>query len=203
MFTSQVLQKNKPQTVVLLHGLFASAGFWLPALRCLPNHRIVLLNIDYSRYFGAADGLAALGEFLRHPTLGLDDNVHIIGHSFGSVLVASLVLPAAKRYHLCPIFLGEHADVPAFAAEVNARTPKFAAAQLDTLTQLELALRLAQDVDSGVVGTRGDYFLIPDADLFFRYGLVPAGANRLVYRGDHFEVAEALNPLFNNRFVSI
>jgi pimeloyl-ACP methyl ester carboxylesterase len=197
MFTSQILQKNKSQTVFLLHGLFATAGFWVPALRYLLDYRIVLLNIDYSKFFSSPNGLSSLEEYLRDPKLGLDDKVHIIGHSFGSVLVASLALPAAQRYHLCPIFLAEHADMAAFAHEVVTRVPKCANVQLDSWTQLQLAFGLAQKIDISAIANRGDYFLIPDSDIFFRYGAVPAGALSSFYPGDHFEVVGALSSLFN------
>jgi hypothetical protein len=197
MFNCQILQKEKLQTVLLLHGLYATAGFWLPVLRCFPRHRIVLLNINYDKFLSATDGLTQLSEFMRRPYLLPNDNVHVIGHSFGSFLSASLNLPALRRYHLCPVFHAQHADLLSLQAEVGIRLGAAAPVSHLVLLQMERALLMSQTVDSEIIASRGDCFLIPDADPFFCYRPLPSGADCFRYRGGHFDVAEPLDFLFS------
>lgn len=197
MFNCQILQKEKSQTVLLLHGLFATAGFWLPVLRCFPGNRIVLLNIDYDKFLGVYDGLTQLSEFLHRSFLSPNDKVHVVGHSFGSFLSASLVLSAVRRYHLCPVFLAEKADLVSLQVEVSSRLGAAAPESHLLMSQIDSALWLAQGVDSKTIAARGDCFLIPDADPFFSYGPVPNRAVCFEYRGGHFDVAEPLESLFS------
>lgn len=155
-----------------------------------------MLNIDYAEFLSVSDGLTQLYEFLHRSFLSPNDNVHVIGHSFGSFLSASLVLPAVRRYHLCPVFLAEHADLSSLQVEVSSRLGAAAPESHLVLSQLDSALRLAQTVDSKTIAARGDCFLIPDADPFFCYRHVPNGADWFGYRGGHFDVAEPLESLF-------
>lgn len=192
IFNSQILQRDRQQTVLLIHGLFTSAGFWLPALRLFPLHRLVLLNVDYARYFELADGVAAFNDFLRRPALGLDDQVQIIGHSYGSVLAASAMQPSTQRYLLCPIFLAKSVDLPGFTTAIASRNGGEVSELGAIRMQLERAWGEARMVDKAMVVARGDLCLIPDSDLFFQYGNLPlSGACRL-YPGDHFEL---VNPV--------
>lgn len=197
MFNCQILQKEKPQTVLLLHGLFATAGFWLPVLRCFPEHRIVLLNIEYDKFLCVSDAMTQLSEFLHRSILSPNEKVHVIGHSFGSFLSASLVLSAVQRYHLCPVFLAEHADLVGLQIEVTSRLGAAAPESHLLISQIDSASRLAQTVDIKTIAARGDCFLIPDADPFFCYGPVPNRAIWFGYRGGHFDVAEPLQSLFS------
>lgn len=197
MFNCQVLQKENTQTVLLLHGLFTTAGFWLPVLRCFPRHRIVLLDIDYHQFLCAADRLAQLGEFLHSSFLSPNDTLHVVGHSFGSFLSASLVLPVARRYHLCPVFLVEHVELQSFQVEVGNRLGAAAPVSHLFFSQMDHALRLAQTVDCKSIAARGDCLMIPDADTFFTYRSVPNDAVWFRYSGGHFDVAEALESLFS------
>ena len=192
MFNSQILQKDKPQTILLLHGLYASAGFWLPILRCLPRHRLILLNINYDLFFASKNGFADLSEYLRRPSLNLTDCISIIGHSLGCVLAALLELQVARRFHLAPVFLAEDADLIGLQVEISKRLGSFTSPPNVNHSQLSHALRVAKSVDVEAITERGDCLLIPDSDRFFFYRTPPVGANWSTYSGGHFDVSAAL-----------
>ena len=195
IFNGQILQRDRPRTVMLIHGLFTTAGFWLPVLKLFPLHRIVLLNVDYARYFELADGVADFNDFLRRPELGLDDQVQIVGHSYGAVLAASTVQSAAQRYLLCPIFLATSVDIPGFATAVASRNRGAGVELASVQMRLEHAFSEARKVDTALVAARRDRCLIPDSDVFFQYGNLPLSAVRHVYCGDHFEVVNPVSQL--------
>lgn len=197
-FTSHILQRDRSETVLLIHGMFTNAGFWLPALRFFPRHRLVLLNVDYIQYFTLANGISALSDFLHCPRLGLGDQVQIIGHSYGSVLAASVMYPATQRYLLCPVFLAESVDLSGFstalASKDSGKTTESGSVQL----LLEQALSEARKVDKALIAARGDLCLIPDSDIFFQYrNLLTSGAC-YSYPGDHFEVLNPVSQFFVN-----
>lgn len=196
MFTSYSLQRNKPKTVVLIHGLFATSGFWIPALKCFPQHRILLVNVDYEAYLRNEDSVARLGAFLRQPELALDQSVELVGHSFGSVLVATVNVRAERRFHVCPIFLAADAHHDDLVVELRQRLGDDAPPRETALLMMRSALQRAHEVEIHQVAARGDHCLVPDSDRFFSYRDGPAGMSRSVYRGDHFEAAEPLSPFF-------
>lgn len=192
------MQRDRSETVLLIHGMFTNAGFWLPALRFFPRHRLVLLNVDYVQYFTLANGISALNDFLNCPALGLGDQLQIIGHSYGSVLAASAMCPAKQRYLLCPVFLAESVDLFGFSMALASREGGKTIESGSVPLLLQRALSEARKADKALIAARGDLCLIPDSDNFFQYGNLSSFGTCHSYPGDHFEVLNPVSQFFVN-----
>ena len=44
-----VFNKNKKDTIILIHGLYTSSGFWLSFFRLFKNYRIIAFDINYEK----------------------------------------------------------------------------------------------------------------------------------------------------------
>jgi hypothetical protein len=200
MFTSHILQREKTRTVVLIHGLFTTSGFWLPALRCFPQHRIVLINVDYRSYLETENALPLLDEFINQPELRIRGDIDLIGHSFGSVLTATLPLPTVRRYHMCPVFLAQRTSYDELLVELSGRLGSNVPPRELALGQMRRAVSISQSVDYEKMIMRGDRCLIPDNDRFFSYRNPPSRMTHTYYHGDHFNVVEPLSSLFESDY---
>jgi hypothetical protein len=201
MFTSHILQRDKTRTVILIHGLFATSGFWLPALRYFPEHRIVLINVDYQRYLETENALSLLDEYISQPKLGITDDVEVVGHSFGAVVTAMLSRPTAQRYHMCPVFLAQHALHDELLIELDGRLGTSVPAKEVALAQMRKATEISQSVDFGRLIMRNDRCLIPDNDRFFSYRKPISSIEHKYYPGGHFDVVDPLRILFQSDYV--
>jgi hypothetical protein len=201
MFTSHILQRDKNKTVILIHGLFATSGFWLPALRYFPEHRIVLINVDYQRYLQTENALSLLDEYISQPKFGITGDVDVVGHSFGSVVTAMLSLHTGQRYHMCPVFLAQHALHDELLIELDGRLGTAVPATEVALAQMREATDISRLVDFEKIIMRNDRCLIPDNDRFFSYRKPIPCIEHKYYRGGHFDVVGPLSILFQSDYV--
>ena len=51
MISFRQFNKSKNKSVLFIHGLFSSSGFWLEHLRQFRDFRIILCDIDYENFF--------------------------------------------------------------------------------------------------------------------------------------------------------
>ena len=188
MFKSHILQNHNARNVLMLHGLFSSAGFWLPVLHCFPRYRIILLTIDYERFFNSPNGFVELDEYVQGLTVKFGGCDVILGHSLGSVLSARLNSPVERRYHLCPIFAVDNYDLNGLHLDIVDRIGKFSPPISNVISLLRRGLQVAKSVNIQFVLSRNDCFLVPDSDAYFCYMNPLSGANYLSYRGGHFDL---------------
>jgi hypothetical protein len=64
MICSTVVNKFKPRTLLLVHGLFTSAGYWLPYLQSLKEYRLLVPDIDYRGIRDVDAYLERIGELI-------------------------------------------------------------------------------------------------------------------------------------------
>ncbi|MHB8623590.1 MAG: esterase/lipase family protein [Sulfuricaulis sp.] len=82
------MKTDKPDTVVLVHGLWHSAYCLLPLARRLERQGFIARLYSYSSVgVGLRDNAERLARFL----VELDaDSVHLVGHSLGGILIRAL-----------------------------------------------------------------------------------------------------------------
>lgn len=188
MFTAHILQSHKSRTAFLLHGLHTHAGFWLPALKILSDFRIVLINVDYDDFFLVPDGVDRLDNFIRNIKFFSEENSIVIGHSFGSVLSAISKINFSRRYYLAPVFMAQPRNQEAFGIEISNRKGQGSMHAKEYSKKSRDVFSNLVNIDLRVLINRGDFFLIPDADLYFEYADLSNDAKSIRYEGDHFSI---------------
>ncbi len=187
MIRATVVNKSKPRTLLLVHGLFASAGYWLPYLQILRGYRLLVADIDYRGIRDIDPYLQAMSGIIAAQAGGRVDGV--ISHSLGCLLAGHL--PEDVRgasFEVCPVYCAERLGQDDFVGEIARKTGP--ALSLDAirsqLAEVDGALA-AHGPRAQAQGPRAVY--LPDADRYFSYRAGP-GARR--FSGDHFEIAEAV-----------
>ena len=182
-----VLNRSKPRSVLFIHGLFTTSGFWLPYLHHFREHRLLILNIDYHSISRVTPYVGAVCQVIAGHAAGKLDAV--LSHSLGCVLASELpAMLTQKRYDLCPVYCATRTGKEGFVSEIERRTG---------WTQSQIAAQLAE-ADSAIASrsreSRDDAatIYVPDSDEFFTYA--PSLPYRY-FRGDHFQVDEAVSEI--------
>jgi len=187
MITHQVLNRARPRTLLLVHGLYTTAGYWLPYLAALRQFRLLLLNIDYAGIDALPDYVAAVEAIIADTAGGQVDG--IIAHSLGCLIAHQL--PASRRrisYEICPVYCARPLRVEQFIAELGERSGAPAADSLQhRLTAIGRTLSAA---GSAPDATAIQY--LPDADHYFSYR---GQATARHFAGDHFDITTAISAI--------
>ncbi|MYM41236.1 alpha/beta fold hydrolase [Duganella qianjiadongensis] len=184
----QVMNRKAARSMVLLHGLYTSAGYWLPYLPLLSGFRLILLTIDYQAIRDLPPYIARLEQLIEQLAEGQADTV--IAHSLGCLLAHQLP-PERRRhsYEICPVYLARPRAISTFVAELGQRLPATPAAGDVQARLADIGAALALH---GNAADHGAIRYIPDADAFFSYRDDPAQRH---FHGDHFDISAALQAI--------
>ncbi len=187
MIRSTVLNKSKPRTLLLVHGLFTSAGYWLPYLKSLKDYRMLIPDIDYRGIRDVDAYLEGIDEIIGEQAGGKVDAV--IAHSLGCLLAS--LLPHQARgasFEVCPVYCAARREQDEFVGEIGRKARS-------TLSQDGIRALLAE-VDDAIDAHRlraqarkTSTIYLPDADRYFSY---QTSHDARWFSGDHFEIAEAV-----------
>lgn len=178
------LRRHLPVHVVLLHGLFANAGYWLPYLEQLQSFRVSLLGIDYE---GVLDSGMPLSTLAQEAELLVGDGAaHLACHSFGCIVAPYFSRPWLSRTFLCPTFAALSIDRAAFCAAISERldTAPGAVSPL-----LERALERKRQCLPEITWAASDIVCLPADDPYFSYAEPAANTACQRYRGGHWDVS--------------
>tara|TARA_B100000963_G_scaffold239902_1_gene209849 strand:+ start:19775 stop:20395 length:621 start_codon:yes stop_codon:yes gene_type:complete len=98
-----VFNKSKKPTIIFIHGLFSSSGYWLPFLTYFSEFKILILDIDYLKIFNISPQKINFYSFFESI---LKDEKHytLISHSMGTILAQFFPEKKIKiSYEICPI----------------------------------------------------------------------------------------------------
>ena len=70
MISFKEFNRNKNRSVLFLHGLFSSSGYWLEYLREFRDFKIILCDIDYENFSGLSNEIKSKLDTIRPKTLG-------------------------------------------------------------------------------------------------------------------------------------
>lgn len=178
------LRRRHRVQIVLVHGLFSNAGFWLPYLEQLGAFAVSLPGIDYEAVLRGGMPLEALARDIES-LLG-PEPAHLVCHSFGCVTGLAFTRPWLSRTFICPTFAASRFDDHAFSADIAARTG----------VEPELASLLVEQAiarKSSILPDPGwrirDLVCLPEDDPYFDYTAPAHRVACLRYRGGHFDVA--------------
>lgn len=190
MIRVTLLNRSKPRTVLLVHGLFTSSGFWLPYLASLKEYRLIILDIDYSQIGQIDDYVQQVSAIIAEQADG--HVAAVISHSLGS-LIASLLPPACRTrsIEICPVRCATRRNLAQFVDTIAAKVP----ATLGREGVLHMLHEADQAIASHALRVQAPpstTIYLPDADAFFSYH---PGTAFEQFSGDHFEIAAAMAEL--------
>lgn len=171
-----ILNRNHQSTVALVHGLFASEGYWLPYLKLLQDYRLLLVGVAYgSDQFEPHSVSAALSDICR------EENVKImVGHSLGASLVRLTEVEVGKVL-ICDVGRAQRLLMPPFDQLI----PNFGKTSHNEVKASLANATLLYDAVKNYVGG-ADITLTPSHDKYFSYFEKPN------FNGTHFDIEDAM-----------
>lgn len=185
-----ILNKSKPRTIILVHGLYSSSGFWLEYLKLFKNYRLFILNIDYDHYLSEDYSLNQLQSDLLNLPYPKDNSI-IISHSLGTIIANFL----SQNFDLisneiCPIHISERVNPNKFIDDINKLMGKSKISINKKLTLVDdFLLSFKPIIDSKIL------LYLPNNDQYFKYN--KRFTNTSCFSGDHFKISEALITILN------
>tara|TARA_B100000767_G_C19633707_1_gene479432 strand:- start:348 stop:953 length:606 start_codon:yes stop_codon:yes gene_type:complete len=185
-----ILNKSKPCTIILVHGLYASSGFWLEYLKLFKNYRLFILNIDYDHYLSEDCPFDQLqSDLLNLPYP--NDNSIIISHSLGTIIAnflsQNLDLISSE---ICPIHISERINPKKFIDDINKLMDKSKISVNKKLTLVDNFLLSFKPIFDSKIS-----LYIPNNDQYFKYNKSFLNSN--CFSGDHYDIKEALITILN------
>jgi hypothetical protein len=183
-----VFNKNKKDTIILIHGLYTSSGFWLSFFRLFKNYRIIAFDINYEKLLRSEYNRELLKALFK-----VDGHiVSVISHSFGTV-ISDLVFDYQndKTHKICPVAFSKRKEPNNFVLDILNKTPLSEESIIQNIKLVNTFLSRMRDS----LNCNGQIY-VPTDDCYFLYD-VPH-KNRIQFEGDHFNIAIALNYIINN-----
>jgi hypothetical protein len=183
-----VFNKNKKDTIILIHGLYTSSGFWLSFFRLFKNYRIIAFDINYEKLLRSEYNRELLKSSFK-----VDGHiVGVISHSFGTV-ISDLVFNYEndKTYKICPVAFSKRKEPNNFVLDILNKTPLSEESIIQNIKLVNTFLSRMRDS----LNCNGHIY-VPTDDCYFLYD-VPH-KNIIQFEGDHFNIAIALNNIINN-----
>jgi len=178
-----VFNRKKEETIVLIHGLYTTSGFWLSYLHFFNNFRIVAFDIDYDKLL---ENEYFLPEELKKAFFVDGKVVAVISHSFGTVISDMAFDNNYEIIHkVCPVGFSKRADTSDFVLDIVNKTRL-------TADLISKNMKMVSSFISNVrklLNYDGEIY-IPNMDCYFSYDIPEK--KRIDFNGDHFNISVAL-----------
>jgi hypothetical protein len=178
-FRVNILHRRRDRTCMLVHGMFASAGFWLPNLDLLRPLRLLIIGLNYhSPNFNSGRTISNLQKLIGSENVSL-----IIAHSLGCGIAKSLNIEG-RVFNICDVTLAKSHDREGFLMALADKTNLAESKRSDYLAGASQVLKLSNGLRAQNCET-----LTPSDDVYFEY---PDQPN---FIGDHFEIRDAIKKI--------
>jgi hypothetical protein len=122
MINKYIFNKRKTHTIILLHGLYTTAGFWLSYFNLFENFKIVTFDINYSLLLKEQNPESYLQEYIKE-FLENENIVAIISHSFGTVISdLAFIKKDFAIFKICPVAFSIRIDTQSFITDIEKKT---------------------------------------------------------------------------------
>ena len=190
MIGYRVLGKSKSKTALLVHGLFSSAGFWLPYLGSFKDFRLLVVDIDYKKICDLEGYADCPRRVIDSESSGCADVV--VAHSLGTVLVNGITPKYYKSiFNICPVYCAKRINTDKFIDQIKFRLENAVTKNeiIETLKKVDSALRSYRGQPSE---TSEPTVYIPNSDLYFSY---ESNSKYKFFQGDHFDISLAVRDI--------
>jgi len=184
----QLFNKKKEESIVLLHGLYTTAGFWLTYFNLFRDFRLIVYDINYDLLLKTQTAKSYLQEFLNE--CREDENiVATISHSFG-IVVSDLAFENKKHavFKICPVAFSKRLNTKSFISDIESKT---SLSKENICDYMNLVSDFISNYKQQLNFTGSIY--IPDQDGFFYYEVPENKKNE--FKGDHFNIGLALSDI--------
>lgn len=183
-----VLNKSKDRSLLLIHGLFASAGYWLPYLPRLRDHRLIIVNVDYSCVEDVNRYVTRVVQIIEIESGGVVDAV--ISHSLGTFLASQLPYSIRRKsFEICPVHSAKRKNTINFIGEIKRKVGS-SITDSQVQEQLDMVDRAMACNKTNLDSSSSASMYIPDSDPYFVY------SNKepfFVFKGGHFDIENAFS----------
>ena len=182
MVNKFVFNKKRENTIVLIHGLYTTAGVWLSYFKFFKNFRIILFDINYDKLLKSDYSINILRD-----TFHVDGHiVGVISHSFGTV-ISDLVFDQNYEmiYKICPIAFSKRLESSNFVLDIVNKT---ILSEESINNNIKLVRSYLLKVKNSLSYSGQIY--IPNMDCYFSYEIPKK--KKIEFNGDHFNISLAL-----------
>lgn len=191
MINKYIFNKRKKNIIILLHGLYTTAGFWLSYLNLFENFKIVAFDINYNLLLKEQNPELYLQEYINE--FWENENiVAIISHSFGTVISdLAFIKKDFAIFKICPVAFSIRIDSQSFIKDIEKKTllPKENIYEYIDLVRNFLSKFKQQ------LNLNGSIY-IPDYNGFFTYEIPLSKKNQFI--GNHFNISLALSEIITS-----
>lgn len=184
-----IFNRGKTETIILFHGLYANAGFWLKYLKMFKDFKVIIYNINYTELASKnAARLSLLRSLIDH--CKIDEVSALVTHSFGTIFPDKLVRILNTRiFKICPVAYSKRKNMNKFICDIHDLT-KQSYEEIRVIMQMSKVVIPKFGVDSNL-----GIFYIPSNDEYFVYATEIH--NSITYQGSHFEILEAIKDIID------
>jgi len=187
MVNKFVFNRKKKNTIVLIHGLYTTSGFWLSYLKIFKNFRIIAFDINYDKLLRNDYSINILKD-----TFYVDGHiVGIISHSFGTV-ISDLVFDQNYEiiYKICPVAFSKKLESSNFVLDIVNKT----ILSVDSINNNIKHVRTYLLKVKNSLNYCGQLY-IPNMDCYFSYEIPQK--KKIQFTGDHFNIGLGLENIID------
>jgi len=183
MVKKYVFNRKIENTILLIHGLHTTSGYWLSNLPIFKNFKIIAFDINYDKLL--------LTEFnskdIFKKEFCVDEKVvGIISHSFGTVISdLSFEYNNDIMFKICPVAFSRKNDPINFIKDVRNRT----CLSEDMIKNINKNANTFSLRARDFIKSSGQFY-IPKTDCYFTYNIPKS--YKIEFIGDHFNIKNAL-----------
>lgn len=181
-----ILNKSKDKSIILIHGFYANAGYWLSYLPFFRDYKIILLNLNYFSLLNSNDKVKTIFNDLK--TLQLENRIEaIISHSLGTIISSFIIYPSIGfHFDICPVSYAFRSDTNGFVNDLNFRINESGNTIRNNLNLVDLLIKETSDYMM-----KSSFLYIPNSDQYFKYK--STDNPEFIFEGDHFEIENAIS----------
>ena len=187
MVNKFVFNRKKKNTIVLIHGLYTTSGFWLSYLKIFKNFRIIAFDINYDKLLRNDYSINILKD-----TFYVDGHiVGVISHSFGTV-ISDLVFDQNYEiiYKICPVAFSKKLESSNFVLDIVNKT----ILSVDSINNNIKLVRTFLLKVKNSLNYCGQVY-IPNMDCYFSYEIPQK--KKIQFTGDHFNISLGLENIID------
>ena len=187
MVNKFIFNRKKKNTIVLIHGLYTTSGFWLSYFKLFKNFRIIAFDISYDELLKSNYSI----NFLRDTFRVDGEIVGVISHSFGTV-ISDLVFDQNYEmiYKICPVAFSKRLESSTFILDIVNKT---ILSEESINNNIKLVRSYLLNVKNSLSYSGQIY--IPNMDYYFSYEIPQE--KKIDFTGNHFNLSVALENIIN------
>ncbi len=185
----RIINKKGKYNVILIHGLFATSGYWLSYLDLFRDFKLLIFEIDYLDFSSFEEKIKTFEKIIKNE---FNNNVdYIFSHSLGTIIANNISDNIFKfSFEICPIYCSTRVFNTKFANIIVEKSNSLYSVDIVE----NILLQIDKQVDLYKKKQKKSSFrivFIPDNDIYFKYQNSSISSS-VVFKGDHFDIKNAL-----------